>query len=628
MAETPVSVIIPVGDDWDKFNECLDSVLDQTHTALEIIIFCKEGNSDTLAECRKIANVDKRITVVENKDASSLLTNVHGEYVMYLAECEHIYRHCIEELVKNSDADIVQCGYYLNCEGRTVIKSNDRNTGTFTADEAMGKMLDLNVLSGEDWFEKRTIFDGGFKGKLIKTALIRDEKTLLNIDDDIVISFVLLNLCKSATYIGNILGVYSRSNGANQLDELPEEYNKYNSDVIREYLTMRKFVAISNDKKEIKRFITKDSEFYLKHKSEIDSYTRSNAFAAKLFRLVSGSVRLRLFSKKERRAIEEFYKNDRSKKIFILSAPTHDNLGDQAILIAELELLKRIAPDYTAVALTEAEYYRHRRFIRKYMTDDDVIAFHGGGNIGDGYRHIEMLRCETVSYFKNKRFLIFPQTAFFSDGLLGKFMLRHSVRSYAKNKELCIFAREEASYKILIESFNSRVVLCPDVVMSLNMSEGQSERNGVLLCLRNDFEQSLAFDEIDAMRKALEREFGFVNTTDMQAYVPATDENRFSEFKRKTDTFKKYECVVTDRLHGMIFCAISGTPCVVLGNYNHKIKSSYSWLRHLPYIKFEDDISNVCDDIKSVSSKCGYKYDNAFADKYYDEIRRYIYKEI
>lgn len=628
MTEMPVSVIIPATAQGDKLGECVKSVLEQTYAELEIIIVCSQENQDTLQICRELAADDGRITVLESEDMSSALKSVHGEYMIYLAECEHIYRHCVEELVKNSGVDIVQCGYYLNDSSRTVIKSNDRRTGDFTSDEAIARMLELDALTGEDWFEKRTIFDGGFKGKLIKTDLMRNEETLLNVNDDVIVSYVLLRLCESARYIGNIFGVYRRSSGKAQFDELPEEYrSKYDSDIIREYLTARKFVTISNDKKEIKRFVKADSAFYLKHKTRIDRYTRSNAFVAKLFRLVMGCIRLRLVPEEERREIEKFYKNDHSKKIFILSAPTHDNLGDQAILIAELELLKRIAPDYTAVVLTEADYYHHRRYMKKYMTKDDVIAYHGGGNIGDGYRHIELLRCESIAYFKNKRFFVFPQTAFYSNSLLGRFMLKHSRKSYAKNKELCIFAREEESYKILIEGFNSRVVLCPDVVMSLNMSEGQSERNGVLLCLRNDFEQSLDFGEIDVMRKKIESEFDFVNTTDMQAYVSATDENRFDEFKRKTDTFKRYECVVTDRLHGMIFSAISGTPCVVLGNYNHKIKSSYSWLEHLPYIKFEDDISKVCEDIKEISSKRGYEYNSAFADKYYDEIRRYIYRE-
>ena len=39
--------------------------------------------------------------------------------------------------------------------------------------------------------------------------------------------------------------------------------------------------------------------------------------------------------------------------------------------------------------------------------------------------------------------------------------------------------------------------------------------------------------------------------------------------------FARRQVVVTDRLHGMIFSAVTGTPCVVLSSYNHKIQEYY-----------------------------------------------------
>ena len=40
----------------------------------------------------------------------------------------------------------------------------------------------------------------------------------------------------------------------------------------------------------------------------------------------------------------------------------------------------------------------------------------------------------------------------------------------------------------------------------------------------------------------------------------------------------------------MIFAAITGTPCVVLGNSNHKIEESYNnWLHDIQYITFIKD---------------------------------------
>ncbi|MDK8210749.1 polysaccharide pyruvyl transferase family protein, partial [Bacillus subtilis] len=74
--------------------------------------------------------------------------------------------------------------------------------------------------------------------------------------------------------------------------------------------------------------------------------------------------------------------------------------------------------------------------------------------------------------------------------------------------------------------------------------------------------------------------------------------------------FKAAEVVLTDRLHGMIFCAITRTPCIVFNNYNHKIESSYNdWLKDLKYIKFIntsemtsfEEVNKIIEELKSLS---------------------------
>ncbi|MFB8735822.1 polysaccharide pyruvyl transferase family protein [Bacillus sp. SL00103] len=42
-------------------------------------------------------------------------------------------------------------------------------------------------------------------------------------------------------------------------------------------------------------------------------------------------------------------------------------------------------------------------------------------------------------------------------------------------------------------------------------------------------------------------------------------------YLRYGQSYVKAQVVVTDRLHGMIFCAITKTPCVVLRSFDHKV---------------------------------------------------------
>ena len=51
--------------------------------------------------------------------------------------------------------------------------------------------------------------------------------------------------------------------------------------------------------------------------------------------------------------------------------------------------------------------------------------------------------------------------------------------------------------------------------------------------------------------------------------------------------------MITDRLHGMIFAAITQTPCIVLDSLSHKLRGCYEWLKDLDYILFADSVDEI-----------------------------------
>ena len=54
----------------------------------------------------------------------------------------------------------------------------------------------------------------------------------------------------------------------------------------------------------------------------------------------------------------------------------------------------------------------------------------------------------------------------------------------------------------------------------------------------------------------------------------------------KLQEFSTARLVITDRLHGMVFAAITGTACIAFRNYNYKIEGTYEWIEYLQYIQF------------------------------------------
>ena len=57
--------------------------------------------------------------------------------------------------------------------------------------------------------------------------------------------------------------------------------------------------------------------------------------------------------------------------------------------------------------------------------------------------------------------------------------------------------------------------------------------------------------------------------------------------------FARSSLVVTDRLHGMIYCCVTGIPCVALDSKSKKTSGVYEWIKDLPYIAFAESVSDV-----------------------------------
>jgi pyruvyl transferase EpsI len=131
------------------------------------------------------------------------------------------------------------------------------------------------------------------------------------------------------------------------------------------------------------------------------------------------------------------------------------------------------------------------------------------------------------------------------------------------------------------------VDLAPDTVLSLDLAPSAPRNLPLLVCLRQDAESSLHGDRRAAILDALCDFASGTLITDTE--VPGTRLG-FAEYEQRLDAlwadFSRARCVVTDRLHGLIFSVITRTPCVVIENCNHKIRSTYeTWLSGLSSVR-------------------------------------------
>lgn len=317
------------------------------------------------------------------------------------------------------------------------------------------------------------------------------------------------------------------------------------------------------------------------------------------------------------------------KKLIVMGIPHHGNIGDNAIAVAEEEILyKYFGQEYKI-------YYMQEKFldvcanrVKKFINDEDIVLLHGGGNIGDTYERPEKGRREVIKIFPNNKIIIFPQTAYFSDTEEGRKELEISKQIYNNHKNLIIMAREEKSYEFMKKHFyNAKVYLTPDIVMSM-IKKSDKDRKGALLLFRTDKEKTLEDSNIELIKDIMTKRYGEYLLSDMNlgsGIVKIGGEVRDNVLNDKFNELQTSRIVITDRLHGMIFAAITETPCVVFGNFNHKISESYKWLKELKYISFCNSIDELEDAINKVSSVKEQKYDNKFAE---DAIAEILKQEI
>lgn len=263
------------------------------------------------------------------------------------------------------------------------------------------------------------------------------------------------------------------------------------------------------------------------------------------------------------------------KKAIMLATAEHANIGDAAITLAEQQVLSGQFPEYFQVEISTYEINQKEAYLHAILNPEDILFINGGGNLGDQYPEEEELHRKIVSEFPNNKIIIFPQTIYFSDTENGTLELQKSSKVYNSHKDLTMFVRGEASLELAKAHFAQvKTVLMPDMVHVLR-SNYVFERSGALLCLRDDKEGKLDCEGKDLIVNTAQALTGSIDRSSNIHTEDVTREIRGLVVRKELMRFAKHQVVITDRLHGMIFSAVTGTPCVVLSSYNHKIREYY-----------------------------------------------------
>lgn len=311
------------------------------------------------------------------------------------------------------------------------------------------------------------------------------------------------------------------------------------------------------------------------------------------------------------------------KTAYLLATPTHDNIGDLAIVVAEEKFLKECGYE-KIVNIIMGDCWEYPRLLARLLPRHVPVYFHGGGNMGDIYLD-EQLRRIMLPMFEKHDVILFPETFFYRDTIEGNKEKIDSIQYYNKNN-VTIAAREIPSYKMMQNLYpQANVILTPDIVLSLPPQIFQKCRNGILLCFRDDQEKSVTENAINELQNNLEKK-GYPCTITSMIYYKCIVAGMWEKVvKEKMEEIASAKLLITDRLHGMIFAALTQTPCIVLSNNNHKVTGVYQWIKDLSYIRFAESTIEAEDAATDM-----YQLDNCkfiFDKETFSEFKRLIQKK-
>ncbi len=310
------------------------------------------------------------------------------------------------------------------------------------------------------------------------------------------------------------------------------------------------------------------------------------------------------------------------KRLILMCTPEHANIGDHLITCGEYNFLKRYFPEHEIVEISQFQYEKMRGTIAPAIREEEVILVCGGGFLGSLWEYELNVVEHILQDFNKNKIVILPQSMYYENTPFGIYRQQRDRMLYQQQRDLTICFREKNSLK-RFERFqlrNIKTYLMPDMALALDYSHMDHVRKGVLFCFRDDKEQTVADADKEALRKYFEkargvtiREISMINRENVAAV------HREQYVKEKLQQISGSSLVVTDRLHCMIACAITGTACVALDNLSGKVQGVYEWIKDLEYIRFTKSCQSMIENDILQWSEIG--RDHSYGKDYEQEFR-------
>lgn len=285
-----------------------------------------------------------------------------------------------------------------------------------------------------------------------------------------------------------------------------------------------------------------------------------------------------------------------SKNIYLMNTHSFNNVGDYAITYAEHAFLKKNFGCYKVIEIPSVICKDGMELLTKYIKSDELIVISGGGYMGNlwieyGEENVRNI----LSVFNNNKILIMPQTIYFTDDEDGEKEERISQRYLNEHKllKMCLRDRDSVCKAESMLDDKKKIEYLPDIVLYLNLCDNQKIRNKYTLCLRSDKEQIISDEMVNSIKKMIQSRNEDIQYMSMNIQDTEYKGEYFEKVNEKLELVKRSKLVITDRLHCMLLCVVTGTPCIAFDNLSHKVSGVYEWINKLEYIQLYDETLGI-----------------------------------
>lgn len=230
MTDKPlVSIVIPVYNTEKFLPQCLNSVLMQTYTDIEVVCV-NDGSLDKSGDILKdYESNDKRVKVVsiENRGLSGArnegLNHCSGDYLLFVDSDDWIDNNTIEVALENAinyKADIVLWNYVKEYSKKSVPVDVFNQLSYFNEDDFVQLYQQLIGLTGERLKTPSQCDSISTAwGKLYRTQIIKDNAiqfvdTRIIGTEDLLFNAEYFGFCKTAVAISNRFNHYRKQNSS------------------------------------------------------------------------------------------------------------------------------------------------------------------------------------------------------------------------------------------------------------------------------------------------------------------------------------------------------------------------------------------------------------------------------